>query len=206
MRALSVGLLITALYGLGASPQALSYRVIIDPGHGGDDTGAIGLYEIIEKQIVLQIAHLVAIQAVAFPHLRVILTRVEDRYVSREERLKIAQAGDLFISLHTDFSHDARVRGVRAQIATSAGVSSEQLAELLLQRVTQATKASSLGVERAPLWLRRMKIPAVQFYLGFVTNPEEARKLSQMAYQTALAQAILEAIDLFLKSQPKNSR
>lgn len=195
-----------AWLGLGANPQAPVYRVIIDPGHGGDDTGAMGLYEIIEKEIVLQIAHVIAIQAVSFPALRVVLTRSEDRYVSREERLKIAETGDLFIGLHTDFSYDARVRGMRAQIATRAEASSEQLAELLLQHGTQATKALLLGIARAPLWLGRMKIPAVQLYLGFVTNPEEARRLSQIAYQTTVAKAIVEAIDLFLKTHSRSLR
>ncbi|MCI2437050.1 N-acetylmuramoyl-L-alanine amidase [Candidatus Acetothermia bacterium] len=198
MRALSVGLLMTVLVGLCANPQAPVYRVIIDPGHGGEDTGAIGLYGIIEKELVLQIAHLIAIQAVSFPAMRVILTRTEDRHISREERLKIAQMGDLFISLHADFSYDARVRGMRAQIATGAGASSEKLAELLLQHSTQAAKALNLGVARAPLWLRRMKIPAVQLYLGYLTNPEEARKLSQISYQTTLAKAILAAVQAFL--------
>jgi N-acetylmuramoyl-L-alanine amidase len=68
----------------------------------------------------------------------------------------------------------------------------------LLQQSTQVTKAFNLGVARAPLWLRRMKIPATQLSLGFVTNPEEARKLSQIAYQTTLTKAILAAAQAFL--------
>lgn len=196
MRAISFGLLIVMLVGLLASPQAPLYRVIIDPGHGGEDTGAIGLYEISEKQIVLQIAHLIAIQAAPLSHLRVMLTRSEDRYVSREERLKIAQAGDLFISLHADFSYDARARGMTAFVATNAATATRMLAELLLQHGTRATKALNGGIKTAPLWLRRLSIPAVQFYVGFVTNPEEARKLSQIAYQTSLAKAILDAVSI----------
>ncbi len=185
------------LVGLLGSPQAPVYRVIIDPGHGGEDTGAIGLYALIEKQIVLQIAHLIAINAAPLSHLRVTLTRSEDRYVSREERLKIAQAGDIFISLHTDFSYDARARGMTAYVATNAATATRTLAELLLQHGTRATKAPNWGMKTAPLWLRRLSIPAVQLYVGFVTNPEEARKLSQIAYQTSLAKAILDAVQTF---------
>lgn len=199
MRVLWLGLLTAGLLSILASPQTAVYRVVIDPTHGGDDTGAIGLYEIIEKQLVLQIAHLIAIEAAAALAIKVMLTRSDDRYLSREERFQIAQTADLFINLHADFSYDSRVRGITAFVSTRADVRSQALAETLRKYLVTSTKAPDLGTKTAPLWLRRLKIPAVQINLGFVTNPDEARKLMQLSYQMQLARAILDSIQEFTR-------
>lgn len=198
MRTICLGLLLIAL-GVG-QPAPLLYRVVIDAAHGGDDTGGIGLYGLIEKDIVLQIAHLIAIEATGFPQIQILLTRADDRYLSPSERLAKAQGADVFISLHLDFSYDPRVRGITALLAPSAQLSSWQLAEILHKRL--ATKAPDLGIKTAPLWLRRLPTPAVQLNLGFVTNPDEARKLMQITYQRQLATAIVEGIKKFVALLP----
>mgnify|MGYP001139478410 CR=1 FL=1 len=195
MRTICLGLLfISALCAVGVS-QPGPLIVVIDAGHGGDDTGGIGIDNVTEKDIVLQIAHLIAIESVNFPKIKILLTRSGDRYLSPGERLAQAQGARLFLSLHLDFSYDPRVRGITAVVPTNAGASTRVLADVLRARLTQAAKTPDLGTKVAPLWLRRLAIPAVQLHLGFVTNPEEARKLSQLAYQKRLAQAILEGIE-----------
>jgi N-acetylmuramoyl-L-alanine amidase len=202
MRAISFGLLLMSVLGVWGSSQPEAVTVVLDSGHGGDDTGGIGLNGLIEKDIVLQIAHLIAIEAVNSPDIKITLTRNEDRYLLPAERLALAQRADLFISLHLDFSYDPRVRGITALVPTQAGASARTLAEILRKYLILVTKAPDWGTKTAPLWLRRLSIPAVQLNLGFVTNPEEARKLAQLSYQTRLARAILEGAREFLQTTP----
>jgi N-acetylmuramoyl-L-alanine amidase len=196
MRPIYLGLLlIISVMGAVGVSQPSPLTIAIDAGHGGDDTGGIGIENVIEKDIVLQIAHLIAIESVNFPKIKILLTRHDDRYLSPEERLGRAQGAQVFLSLHLDFSYDPRVRGITAVVPTSAGASTRALADVLRAHVTKAAKTPDLGTKTAPLWLRRLAIPAVQLHLGFVTNPEEARKLGQLSYQKRLAQAILEGIE-----------
>jgi N-acetylmuramoyl-L-alanine amidase len=198
MRLIYLGLLliISVLGAVGVS-QPSPWIIAIDAGHGGDDTGGIGIDNVTEKDIVLQIAHLIAIESVNFPKIKILLTRRDDRYLSPGERLAQAHGAQVFISLHLDFSYDPRVRGITVVVPKGAGNPARALADALRARVTRAAKTPDLGTKAAPLWLRRLPIPAVQLHLGFVTNPEEARKLSQLSYQKRLAQAILEGIEEF---------
>lgn len=195
MRAISLGLLVLSVLGVWGSSQPAAVIVVIDAGHGGDDTGGIGLNGLVEKDAVLQIAHLVALEASSVPYIKIVLTRSDDRYLSPAERLAPAQGADLFISLHLDFSYDPRVRGITAFVPTRAPA--QNWAAILRKHLTLATRAPDLGTRTAPLWLRRLAIPAVQLNLGFMTNPDEARKLGQLSYQTRLARAILEGAQEF---------
>jgi N-acetylmuramoyl-L-alanine amidase len=88
-------------------------RVVIDAGHGGHDTGAIGRRGTREKDVTLAIARKVA-DLLADRGLEVILTRDEDSFVSLEDRTRIANEakGDLFISIHCNAAADRKIRGV----------------------------------------------------------------------------------------------
>ncbi len=201
MRLLYLKLLIILL-GIWGEGQTAPWVIAIDAGHGGDDTGGIGVDGLMEKNIVLQIAHLIALEASSFSNIKIVLTRSDDRYLSPAERIARAQGAHFFISLHLDFSYDPRLRGITALVPTNAKDSARELAEILRKHLVSATRAPDLGTKTAPLWLRRLSIPAVQVNLGFITNPEEARKLGQLAYQKRLAQAILEGIRQFALSSP----
>lgn len=202
MRILYLGLLIMGLLGTWGEGQAAPWVVAIDAGHGGDDTGGIGVDNLMEKDIVLQIAHLIALEASSFPNIKIILTRNNDRYLSPLDRIARAKGAHFFISLHLDFSYDPWMRGIRAVVPTNATNSTKALAEMLCQRIITVTKGLAWETKTAPLWLRRLGVPAMQLNLGFITNPEEARKLSSLAYQKRLAQAILESISEFVTSSP----
>ncbi|MFN4217889.1 MAG: N-acetylmuramoyl-L-alanine amidase [Candidatus Bipolaricaulia bacterium] len=202
MRVLYLGLLIMGLLGTWGEGQAALWVVAIDAGHGGDDTGGIGVDNLMEKDIVLQIAHLIALEASSFPHIKIILTRNNDRYLSPVDRIARAQGAHFFISLHLDFSYDPWIRGIRALVPTNATTPTKALADVLCRRIITVTKGLAWETKTAPLWLRRLSAPAVQLNLGFITNPEEARKLSSLAYQRRLAQAILESISEFVSSSP----
>ncbi|HEY4220439.1 MAG TPA: N-acetylmuramoyl-L-alanine amidase, partial [Myxococcota bacterium] len=91
------------------------HRVVIDPGHGGNDTGAIGPDGVKEKDITLQISKRVRDKLLSeMPDLEVVMTRDDDRTLALQDRTNTANsaAADLFISIHCNASPLRRVRGV----------------------------------------------------------------------------------------------
>jgi N-acetylmuramoyl-L-alanine amidase len=90
-------------------------RIVIDPGHGGHDTGTIGPTGLMEKDLCLDIAlRLGKIIHQKLPGAEVIYTRSDDTFVPLEERTRIANEAkaDLFISIHANSSHDRQARGI----------------------------------------------------------------------------------------------
>ena len=89
-------------------------KIVLDPGHGGKDPGAIGVDGVAEKDIVLRVAKKLAAKLKKDLGVEVVLTRKDDRFVSLEERTAIANAedADLFISLHMNASSSSEARGV----------------------------------------------------------------------------------------------
>ena len=97
-------------------------RVVLDPGHGGRDPGAIGPGGLQEKDVVLDVAHRVAPVLSREMGIVTMLTRDDDRYVALEERTAKANAfnADLFVSLHCNASEDSAVRGVQTFVLDRA--------------------------------------------------------------------------------------
>jgi N-acetylmuramoyl-L-alanine amidase len=95
----------------GLGPQ--KRIVVLDPGHGGPDPGAIGVSGVAEKEITLQVARTVKRALESTGHYKVYLTRNEDVYVPLRKRYQMAEAagGELFISLHADINSNPRLRG-----------------------------------------------------------------------------------------------
>ncbi|HEX9788285.1 MAG TPA: N-acetylmuramoyl-L-alanine amidase [Candidatus Binatia bacterium] len=89
-------------------------KIVLDPGHGGKDPGAIGPGGIAEKDIVLSIAQKLARKLTAELGVQVVLTRNDDRYVALEDRTATANAedADLFISLHMNASPNTDAKGI----------------------------------------------------------------------------------------------
>ncbi|MBW1686196.1 MAG: N-acetylmuramoyl-L-alanine amidase [Deltaproteobacteria bacterium] len=87
--------------------------VVIDPGHGGRDPGAIGVGGLREKDLTLRLAKALGAQ-LEEKGFRVIYTRRDDRYISLEERSAIAESveGDLFLSLHMNASRNRSAHGI----------------------------------------------------------------------------------------------
>jgi N-acetylmuramoyl-L-alanine amidase len=101
-------------------------RIVIDPGHGGHDTGTIGSHGLMEKDLCLDVAlRLGNLIEQKLPGADVIYTRKDDTFIPLEERTAIANdaKADLFISVHANSSHDPAARGVETyylNFATSA--------------------------------------------------------------------------------------
>ncbi len=100
--------------------------VVIDPGHGGHDPGAIGMHHTREKQVVLSIALKLKQLIDKQPGMRAVLTRNADYYVGLRDRMRIARRynGDIFVAIHADAfgnraSHGASVFALSQRGATS---------------------------------------------------------------------------------------
>jgi N-acetylmuramoyl-L-alanine amidase len=90
-------------------------RIVIDPGHGGHDTGTIGPTGLMEKDLCLDVAlRLGKIIQQRLPGAEVVYTRSDDTFIPLEERTRVANESkaDLFISIHANSSHDHAARGI----------------------------------------------------------------------------------------------
>jgi len=89
-------------------------KIVLDPGHGGKDPGAIGPGGIAEKDIVLSIAKKLAAKLKNEMGIEVVLTRKDDRFIPLEDRTDVAKKenADLFISLHVNASPNVDARGI----------------------------------------------------------------------------------------------
>ena len=116
-------------------------RIVIDPGHGGHDTGTIGPHGLMEKDLCLDVAlrlgHLIEQK---LPGAEVIYTRKDDTFIPLEQRTAIANEAkaDLFISIHANSSHDHEARGIETYYLNFA--TSEESLEV-------ATRENSLSQE-----------------------------------------------------------
>ena len=121
--------------------------VAIDPGHGGEDPGAIGPTGLKEKDVVLAIAMQLRERLNAKPGVRVLMTRDSDFFVPLGERVKKAERvqADLFVSIHADafFTPDARGASV---FALSQGGASSAAARWMAQRENASDSVGGVSV------------------------------------------------------------
>lgn len=112
----------TVKEGEGARPTPLpppsTFRLVLDPGHGGEDPGAIGPTGLKEKDVCLKIAHLVKGKIKKALGWEVVMTREDDRFLPLEDRTAIANSvnGNLFVSIHANAAPDRHIRGVETYI------------------------------------------------------------------------------------------
>lgn len=113
-----------------AEPQIVSVKkrvIVIDPGHGGEDPGAIGKNGTYEKHVVLAISREIKKSIDRMPGYRAVLTRNGDYYVSFSKRLNMARQtnASLFISVHADAARNRQARGSSVYCLSMGGASNE---------------------------------------------------------------------------------
>ena len=101
--------------------------IVIDPGHGGEDPGAIGPQRTMEKEVVLKIGEKVAHLSNQSKEFKAFLTRKGDYFIPLEARTRMAReyGADLLISLHADASFNPRARGSSIYCLSLSGASDE---------------------------------------------------------------------------------
>ena len=109
--------------------------VVIDPGHGGEDPGAIGPRKTMEKDIVLKVGEKVVHFLNQSKEIKAFLTRKGDYFIELKDRIKIAREyrADLFVSLHTDGSFNPQARGSSVYCLSLSGAT-DQAAKILADK------------------------------------------------------------------------
>lgn len=110
-----------------AAKKPRIYTIVIDAGHGGKDTGAIGPSGIREKNIVLGISKKLAALINRSKNMRAVLTRDGDYFITLRQRLKLARKGeaDLFVAVHADAHYNKQARGVSIYTLSQHGATTE---------------------------------------------------------------------------------
>ena len=190
--------------------------VYLDAGHGGYDPGA-SYFGISEKSLTLAIQSRVKAKLEAEGY-QVVTTRTSDTYVDLTDRSRAANASesDIFVSVHINASGSSAAQGIETYYyqpyaeypsrikatyhatyhANPTRLSmSDTLANAIQSSLITATGAQNQGVKRRTFAvLRETTVPAVLLELGFLSNSQEAARLTTSAYQENLANAIVAGI------------
>ncbi len=175
--------------------------ILVDPGHGGRDPGAIG-NGIQEKNVVLPISLFVG-QSLQSMGYTVYYSRTNDVEVDLAPRVSLAERvnADVFVSIHANSlaSRSSNVNGVETFYARGSSMGRE-LATYVQSQIIADTRANDRGPKAAGFYvIARTSMPAILVETGFVTNPTEAANLNNPNYQKVMANAIAKGIDQFMR-------
>jgi N-acetylmuramoyl-L-alanine amidase len=178
------------------------YVVVIDPGHGGPDPGAVGIGGLQEKELVLDVSRQVSAK-LEQQGVNAVLSRSDDRDLDLEPRVQLARQvnATIFVSIHANSISLSRpdISGIETYFYSSSA--SERLARIVQRNLLQTTGATDRGVHTARFYvLRRTTMPAILIEIGFVTGQEDAARLSTANYRTLLAEAITRGILEYLQN------
>ncbi|GAA0489498.1 MULTISPECIES: N-acetylmuramoyl-L-alanine amidase [Tatumella] len=137
--------------------------VMIDPGHGGKDPGAIGEKGEEEKHVVLEIAHNLQRLFARHRRIEVRLTREDDHFIPLYERVNIAHQhnADMFLSIHADGFTSPQAHGASVYALSTRGASST-MARYLSQRENAADDYADINVQTRDSQLQRVFFDLVQ--------------------------------------------
>jgi N-acetylmuramoyl-L-alanine amidase len=175
--------------------------VIIDPGHGGKDSGAIGIGGVLEKDVILPISKRIT-EVLERNGIQVIMTRDSDYFVTLPGRVTMAQRAnaDVFVSIHANSAGANRpeVSGLETYHYDSG----LRLAQIVHSKILQSLNVRDRKVRKARFYvLRKTSMPSILVETGFLTGRDDAAKLRTSAYQNQMADAIAQGILQYLKSR-----
>jgi N-acetylmuramoyl-L-alanine amidase len=182
-----------------AGPALRGKRIIIDPCHGGTEAGIV-VAGATEADLMWDLAARLA-DRMAATGMATLLSHNRDTCPTEAERAAFANTagGDVVLSLHTDGHPTALAHGLATfHFGTSNGTSStlgEALAEFIQRELTARTGMLDCGTH-PKTWelLRLTRMPAVRVELGYLTNPDDRRKLLEPAFRDVVAEGIVVAV------------
>lgn len=189
--------------GSGDLPQVSNGRlvVVIDPGHGGRDPGAVGIGGIQEKEIVLDISYQVA-RLLEQQGVQAVMSRTDDSEIDLEPRVSLAERlnATVFVSIHANAINMSRpdISGIETYYFNSG----LDLARTIHASILEGTGAADRRVRQARFYvLRKTSMPSVLLEVGFVTGADDAAKLADPAYRSQMAASIARGILLYLQQR-----
>jgi N-acetylmuramoyl-L-alanine amidase len=231
-------LLIIVVISFSAAPAAIAAKqiiadenqkiIVVDPGHGGYDTGAKGIGGALEKNVTLKIARRLAKE---LDHkYRTVLTRTDDYELDLKSRTAVANhlKADLFISIHSggSFLHnadgivifyfkgsedqpfsreriDAGVANVWHALQVKHTKASDALARLIKKSLCIQKHVPEVIVKNGDLViLGGADMPAVLIETGYLSNPAEEKRLNEREYLQSLVKCISTGVDCFFSGTP----
>ena len=212
------------------APKSAVRRIVLDPGHGGKDTGKINApYKYNEKAATLDTAARLRL-LLEKQGFEVVFTRTKDVFVELDDRPAVAASvkADLFISLHYNAgpAGDTSSGGIETYCLTPAGQKSTNagkarsttgvepgnrfdnanmaLAWGIQRRLLAGTGAEDRGVRRARFAvLRTLSCPGVLIEGGFMSSRKEGAQIADAAYRQKIAEAVAAGIvDYVLRGRP----
>ncbi len=183
--------------------------IVLDPGHGGNDAGAIGPTGVMEKTVTLRVA-LELEKLLREKEAVVIMTRTTDKTVSPkgskasdieelQARCDVAnrEKADIFISIHADSFTNPAARGTTGYYyAKSDTDDGRRLADAIRRGLCEQIKTPSRGTKPCNFYVvRHTDMPATLLELAFISNPEEEKILDSEDGVKKAAQGILDGIE-----------
>jgi len=176
-------------------------KVVLDPGHGGSDYGAIR-EGINEKDITLDVARRVA-SILKSKGYKVAMTRTDDTYVSLEDRVEFSEneAPEIFVSIHVNSAVACEPKGIETHYYHDY---SKELARVVHARLIKAIDTKDRGLFKSKFYvINHTTVPAILVEMGFLSNAEERSELITDSRKQKTAKAIAEGIIEYIKSQSK---
>ena len=179
--------------------------VVLDPGHGGIDAGKTGVNGAEEKEINLKIALKIK-KILDDEGVSTVMTRTTDERLaeSQVEDLKArvdmmnAQNPSLVVSIHQNSYHDAGVSGAQVFYHSDSG-EGQRAAQDIQEQLNKINPEHAKKVKANETYyiLKNTNVPVVIVECGFLSNYEEAERLSDESYQETVAEAVAEGIKKF---------
>ena len=175
--------------------------IVIDPGHGGLDPGAIGIGGIKESDVVLDVSKIVK-KLLSEKGLKVVLTRNKEVDLDLPQRVSFANRknADIFVSIHANASRGKRRDINGLETFFYRGWKGRLLAKRIQKQILKVSPGSpDRGVKQGRFYvIKNTKMPAVLVEIGFLTGRLDARRLDKSIHRKRIAYAIARGIIEYL--------
>lgn len=185
-------------------------NIIIDPGHGGKDSGAIALdgYTY-EKDLNLLVAESLMEKLNSNPEINATITRTRDEYVKLLDRASVSndKNADLFLSIHFNSSDNSSANGIEVLYASENNISikdtvQKHFANCLQKALIKETGAVDRGIKNRPaiIVLNKTKNVSALAELGFLSNESDLETIKDPDYIDKLARGLYNGIEDYMNS------
>jgi len=186
----------TLTISIRAGENIVKKKIVLDPGHGGNDPGAV-ISDLSEKYLNLDIAKRLQKLLDTDGRFEVIMTRATDVFIPLVDRAYIANKNkaDLFVSIHNN-SMPAGFKGVMTLYNDTKMASNKELANVFQEKLEKKLNMGAIGTRQRTdlVVLKNIEVPGVLVEVACMTNLKERRALRTESFRQNAAQGIYDAI------------